>query len=47
MQYMIQACISKEVDDGMTASSRIILGQVPQSGTGIFSIMQSAVKTNS
>jgi hypothetical protein len=44
MQYMIQSCISKEIDDGKSASSRIILGQVAQSGTGGFSLFQSTVR---
>ena len=43
MQYMIQSCISKEIDDGKSASSSIILGQVPKCGTGMFSIMQNVV----
>ena len=40
MQYMIQSCIAQETDNGKNASTRIILGQVPQSGTGSFSLLQ-------
>ena len=46
MQYMIQSCISQEIDDGKSASSRIILGQVAQSGTGSFSLLQKTISDN-
>ena len=41
MEHLISSCISKEVDSGKNSSARIILGQVPQCGTGMFSIMQN------
>ncbi len=43
MQYLIQSCISQEVDNGKNSSSRIILGQVPKTGTGFFSLLQTSV----
>jgi hypothetical protein len=44
MDFLIQSCIAKEVDDLKSASSRIALGQVPQFGTGSFSLLQNAAK---
>ncbi len=44
MDYLIQACMSREVDFNKSASSRIILGEVPQCGTGMFSILQNIGK---
>ena len=47
MQYMIQSCVAKEVDHGKSASSSIILGQVPKCGTGMFSVLQGVVSDKS
>jgi DNA-directed RNA polymerase I subunit RPA1 len=43
MEHIISSCVSKEVDSGKSASSKIILGQVPECGTGMFSVMQGVV----
>ena len=40
------APISKEIDDAKSASSRIILGQVAESGTGKFSLLQTKPTSN-
>ncbi len=44
MEHIIHSCISKEVDSGKSASSKIILGQVPNCGTGMFSVYQDIIK---
>lgn len=43
MEHIISSCLSKEIDSNKSASAKIILGQVPECGTGMFSILQDLV----
>lgn len=44
MDFMIKSCISKEIDACESSSAKIIIGQVPKCGTGMFSVMQNLTK---
>jgi hypothetical protein len=44
MEFMLNACLTKEVDTAQSASAKIILGQVPKCGTGMFSVLQDITK---
>jgi len=44
MNYMINSCTTKDVDDAKGSSSKIVLGLLPKVGTGVFSVLQSALK---
>jgi hypothetical protein len=39
MNYMIQSCVSKQIDNLKSASSSIVVGQVVKCGTGAFDII--------
>jgi len=41
IDFLLQSCIGKEVDLGKSCSSKIVLGQVPLVGTGMFSVLQN------
>lgn len=44
MGYLINSCIQKESDFGNSASSRIVLGLPPKTGSGMFDLVQELVK---
>lgn len=39
MNYLIQSCFTKESDFGESSSAKIVLGQTPKIGTGMFDII--------
>ena len=41
LQFLMEACETKSIDNGTTPSSRIMLGRPPKCGTGSFDIFQN------
>lgn len=44
MEFMISACMSKEIDNTKSSSAKIVLGQVPECGTGMFDVVENNKK---
>ena len=44
MSYLINSALTKESDNTRSSSSRIVLGLVPEVGTGMFDIMHKITK---
>ena len=40
LQFLMEACETKSIDNGITPSSRIMMGRPPKCGTGAFDIFQ-------